>query len=113
MRNVVEFGKILFKVTLLGSVLFLVLRYWLQAMFYVPNCGEACAVPVLLAAIKPILAVAALVFIVLGIMDVSIQRWLFLRDMRMTKTEYKRERKDLEGDPLIAGARDAKGSGKT
>ncbi|TIV70119.1 MAG: translocation protein in type III secretion system, RhcU, partial [Mesorhizobium sp.] len=29
------------------------------------------------------------------------QRWLFLRDMRMTTTEYKREHKDLEGDPLI------------
>lgn len=105
MRNVVEFAKILFKVALLGSVLFLVLRYWLQAMFYAPNCGEACVVPLLLAAAKPILGVAALAFIVIGVTDVTIQRWLFLRDMRMTKTEYKRERKDLEGDPLIAGAR--------
>ncbi len=37
----------------------------------------------------------------IGILDVPIQRWLFLRDMRMTTTEYKREHKDLEGDPLV------------
>jgi type III secretion protein U len=45
--------------------------------------------------------VGALAFVVIGIIDVPIQRWLFLRDMRMTKTEYRREYKDLEGDPLI------------
>lgn len=30
-----------------------------------------------------------------------LQRWLFLRDQRMTKTEFKRERKDMEGDPIL------------
>ncbi len=105
MRNVVEFGKSLFKVTLLATVLFLVLRFWLQAMFHAHTCGESCVVPLLVAAAKPILAVAALAFIVIGVLDLSLQRWLFLRDMRMTRTEFKRERKDLEGDPHIIGAR--------
>lgn len=105
MRNVVEFAKGAFKVAVLGTVLFFVLRFWLQTMFYAPNCGETCIVPLLLAAAKPILAVAAIAFILIGILDISIQRWLFLRDMRMTKTEQKRERKDIEGDPLILSAR--------
>ncbi|WP_170937276.1 MULTISPECIES: EscU/YscU/HrcU family type III secretion system export apparatus switch protein [Rhodomicrobium] len=104
-RNVTEFAKSVFKVVLLGSVLFLVLRYWLQAMFHAPNCGEACVAPLLIAAAKPILAVAALAFITIGASDIALQRWLFLRDMRMTRTELKRERKDLEGDPLILSAR--------
>jgi type III secretion protein U len=105
MRSVVEFGKSLFKVALLGSVLFLVLRFWLRAMFHAPHCGQGCVVPLLLAAAKPIIAVAAFSFIVIGLVDIGVQRWLFLRDMRMTKTEQKRERKDIEGDPLILSAR--------
>jgi type III secretion protein U len=104
-RNVTEFAKSVFKVLLLAGVLFLVLRYWLQAMFHAPNCGESCIVPLLIAAAKPILAVAALAFILIGMSDIALQRWLFLRDMRMTRTEQKRERKDLEGDPLILSAR--------
>lgn len=103
MRSVVEFAKSLVKVTILGTVLFFVLRSWLQVMFHTPNCGEECLTPIIIAALKPIVAVAALAFILIGIMDVSLQRWLFRRDMRMTKTEMKRERKDQEGDPQIRG----------
>ena len=101
MRNVMEFAKAVFKVTFLGSVLFLVLRYWLQAMFYAPSCGEACIGPLLLAAAKPIIGTAALVFIIVGVLDTGIQRWLFRRDMKMTRSEMKRERKDMQGDPMI------------
>jgi type III secretion protein U len=105
MRNVVEFAKSAVKVAVLGTVFFLVLRAWLQSMFHAPNCGEHCLVPLLINALKPILAVAVLAFIAIGVFDTGLQRWLFLRDMRMTKTELKRERKDIEGDPLILGER--------
>ena len=105
MRNAVEFLKSGVKVLVLGSVLFVVLRVWLQSLFHAPNCGENCIVPLLFTALTPIVAVAALAFILIGILDTGLQRWLFLRDMRMTKTEHKRERKDIEGDPLILGER--------
>jgi type III secretion protein U len=105
MRNAVEFAKGVFKVAVLGTVFFFVLRAWLQSMFHAPNCGEHCIVPLLIDALKPIVAVAILAFIAIGILDTGLQRWLFLRDMRMTKTEQKRERKDIEGDPLILGER--------
>lgn len=105
MRNSVEFAKGALKVLILGTVFFLVLRSWLQPMFHLANCGESCIVPVLLSSLLPIAAVAALSFILIGFVDIRVQRWLFLRDMRMTKTEHKRERKDIEGDPLIMGER--------
>ncbi|MGF1619756.1 MAG: EscU/YscU/HrcU family type III secretion system export apparatus switch protein [Rhodomicrobiaceae bacterium] len=104
-RNVVEFAKSFTKVLILGTVLFLVLRSWLQPMFHAANCGEHCLGPLLLASLMPIVIVAALSFITIGFLDVRLQRWLFVRDMRMTKTEHKRERKDIEGDPLILGER--------
>lgn len=105
MRNVVEFLKGLIKVAVVGGALWLVLRSWLQPLLETPACGESCVVPLLVEAIKPILLVAILAFIVIGFFDIALQRWLFKRDMRMTKTELKRERKDLEGDPSIRGER--------
>lgn len=101
LRNVVEFVKSALKVAVLGTVFFFVLRTWLEPMFHAANCGEHCMVPLLIDALKPIIVVAVLAFIAIGIVDTGLQRWLFLRDMRMTKTEHKRERKDLEGHPLI------------
>jgi type III secretion protein U len=105
LRNVVEFAKGATKVVVLGTVFFFVLRAWLQSMFHAPHCGEHCIVPLLLDALKPIVAIAVFAFMAIGIFDTGLQRWLFLRDMRMTKTEQKRERKDVEGDPLILGER--------
>jgi type III secretion protein U len=101
MRNAVEFLKGLVKVVAVGVALWLVLRSFLQPLLETPSCGKFCVVPLLLEAIKPIIVVTLLAFIVIGFFDVGLQRWLFLRDMRMTKTEMKRERKDMEGDPHI------------
>ena len=105
MRNAVEFGKSAAKVAILGSVFFLVLRSWLAPMFHATTCGEGCLVPLLISSLMPIAAVAVLSFIMIGFVDMRLQRWLFLHDMRMTKTEHKRERKDIEGDPLILSER--------
>jgi type III secretion protein U len=90
LRNVVEFTKGLAKVVLLAGLFAFLLIAWLQPLFDAPGCAPSCLEPIIKAVLTP-----------LGIADVPIQRWLFLRDMRMTTTEYKREHKDLEGDPLI------------
>jgi type III secretion protein U len=105
MRNVVEFLKGIVKVVILGAALFFVLRGWVQPLFDVPACGFECTGVLVIAILKPIIGIAAFAFVVIGFFDMGMQRWLFLRDMRMTKTEYKRERKDIEGDPLIRGER--------
>lgn len=104
-RNLVEFMKGLLKVVILGAALFFVLRGWVQPLFEAPACGFDCTGALIIAILKPIIAIAAFAFVIIGFFDMGLQRWLFLRDMRMTKTEYKRERKDLEGDPLIRGER--------
>ncbi|MDX8502209.1 EscU/YscU/HrcU family type III secretion system export apparatus switch protein [Mesorhizobium sp. VK4C] len=101
LRNVIEFTKGLAKVVFLASLFVLILTAWLQPLFDAPGCGSSCLEPVVQAMLTPFGVAAALAFVVIGLIDVPIQRWLFLRDMRMTTTEYKREHKDLEGDPLI------------
>lgn len=101
LRNVIEFAKGLAKVVILATAFALVLSMWLQPLFDAPACGEPCLGPVLLAVAKPLAITAALAFLAIGLIDLPIQRWLFLRDMRMTRTEHKRERKSYEGDPFI------------
>jgi type III secretion protein U len=105
LRNVVEFAKGLLKVVVLAVAFWLAIRGFLQPLFEIPVCGEACLGPMMIATLKPLAITAAFMFVAVGLVDVLIQRQLFLRDMRMTRTEFKREQKDLEGDPLIRGER--------
>lgn len=104
-KNTVEFGKNFLKMLILAGVLFVVLRTSLRPLFHIANCGEQCLGPMLLNSLYPIAAVAVFAFIAIGFLDMPLQRMMFLREMRMTKTEQKRERKDIEGDPLILGER--------
>ncbi|MBT3181867.1 MAG: EscU/YscU/HrcU family type III secretion system export apparatus switch protein [Deltaproteobacteria bacterium] len=46
-----------------------------------------------------------IVFIMIAIIDLFVQRWNYKKQMRMTKEEVKREYKQDEGDPLIKSAR--------
>ncbi len=101
LRNVIEFVKGLAKVIFLSALFVVVLAAWLQPMFDAPACGASCTEPMIKAVLTQLGIAAALAFIVIGLIDAPIQRRLFLREMRMTTTEHKREHKDLEGDPLI------------
>lgn len=101
LRNVVEFAKGLAKVLFLACLFVAVLLTYLQPLFDAPGCGETCIGPMIKSVLTPLGVAAALGFILIGMIDVPLQRWLFLRDMRMTRTDFKREHKDLVGDPLI------------
>lgn len=45
------------------------------------------------------------VFFIIALIDMAVQRWNFMKNMRMTKDEVKREYKEDEGDPQIKGER--------
>jgi len=105
MRNVVEFAKSAAKLAILGTAFFVIQRAAIAPLFLVPACGVSCIATATLQTAMPLAATAAIAFLAIGIADLLIQRRLFLRDMRMTRTEFKRELKDLEGDPLIRGER--------
>jgi flagellar biosynthetic protein FlhB len=48
-----------------------------------------------------LLAVLAGVFALLAVLDYALQRWQFLRRMRMSRRELREEHKEREGDPRI------------
>lgn len=101
MRNLVEFLKGLFKVVALASAFYVVGRLALQALLSSSACGAGCIEATFHALLTPLVVTVILAFLLVGGLDILMQRWLFGRDMRMTRSEHKRERKDVEGDPLI------------
>ncbi len=105
LRNVIEFVKAILKVCALLTVIGLLAMGALHALLVAPQCGRDCIGQVLVATLKPVLIGIAAVLLVFALADMGLQRWLFLRDQRMTRTDMKRERKEQEGDPQIRSAR--------
>ena len=101
LRNLADLIKSVLKLLLIGTAAGVIIALSLQAMLEQPSCGLQCAAPLLRGLLRPLLVAVCGFFLVLGALDIGLQRWLFGRDMKMTKTEQKRERKEMDGDPLI------------
>lgn len=105
MRGIVEFFKSLVKMVALLVAMLVVYREGLPALMASSQCGFSCLEGVFIALIQPLIITVLVAFILVGALDVLMQRWLFRRDQRMTNTEKKREQKDMHGDPQIRQAR--------
>ena len=101
LRHLVELIKTLAKLAVTLTTAYLLLRGTLGLLVQEPFCGLGCAPSTLRALLQPLLIAACLGFLLIGACDIGVQRWLFVRDMRMTRSEQKRERKEQFGDPHI------------
>jgi type III secretion protein U len=104
-KNVIEFGKSLAKVIVLTAAFWSVLRGFIGPLFQTPSCGEACLGQMVVSTLQPLAVTAVIAFVIIGVLDMPLQRHLFLKEMRMSRTELKRERKDIDGNPLIKSER--------
>jgi type III secretion protein U len=100
-RNVLELLKSLIKLAVVICLVLRLIEGALQASVEIPVCGLSCGISLLGVVLKRLLLIMAGLFLVLGTLDIGIQKWLFMRDQRMTLTEQKRERKDSDGNPEI------------
>lgn len=94
-------GKTLVKLLLMAGVLGFVVISSVGSLVHAPACGLRCSVEALLIMAKTVLLAALPLLLLIGLADVLIQRWLYLKRQRMTKTEAKRERLEQDGNPLI------------
>ncbi len=82
-----------------------VLRGYIPPLFQTPSCGEGCLGQMVISTLQPLALTATIAFVVIGVLDMPLQRHLFLKEMRMSMTERKKEMKELEGNPLIKAER--------
>jgi type III secretion protein U len=101
LKNLVELVKSVLKTVLLSAAAIVLVLLGLETLVKGPVCGPECIALAFSEIVKPLFIAFALIFLLFALADVGVQKALFLRDMRMTKTEFKRERKDMEGDPTL------------
>ncbi|PPV07027.1 type III secretion system protein HrcU [Xanthomonas bromi] len=105
LRSLINLLKLAVKAILIGVVLWFGVRALMPMII-----GLAYETPLDIAqiawrALGMLLALAVLLFVLVGAADWSVQHWLFMRDKRMSKDEQKREYKESEGDPEVKGKR--------
>lgn len=82
------------------------LLYFLNALFWAPLCGvPECALGLSANVTSTLMVIVALILVVTAGFDIRISRALFRREHRMTKTEAKREQKEMFGSPEVRSAR--------
>jgi type III secretion protein U len=101
LRSTIDVMKRLIKLAVLVPVL------WVSIKSMLPLLSSAAYQPlgplmkVLWEVLLKLLTAAFFAYLILGIADFKIQKWLFKRQLRMSKDEIKRERKQQDGDPLM------------
>ena len=104
LRNIIDGLKIVLKFVAVLCTLILVVKSDVQFLVHLPACGPTCVPAAVKGMVWPLLLSAIFCFLILGCFDLGIQRLLFRREMRMTRTEQKKELKNSEGNPLIKRA---------
>jgi len=104
-KNFIEFIKALIKSMILLGVMGAIGWFGLRAVMEAPLCTEECIDDVLIVVALPLVFAALVLFIVSAIVDMTIQKMLFTREMRMTHSEMKREMKEIYGDPTLRRVR--------
>jgi type III secretion protein U len=102
-RTLTDGLKTLVKLALMGTLLAFTIRGMLPLL-----AGAASRPPAMMAALLwdlllKLMFTASAFIVVAAAIDFKLQRWLFLRDKRMSEEEVKREGKDLNGNPEIKG----------
>ncbi|MFM0553152.1 type III secretion system export apparatus subunit SctU [Paraburkholderia sediminicola] len=100
-RTLIELGKALLNAVILGFVMWVTIRSMMPLIVGSLYQTLPALSKLFWDLLLKLCAVAATVFVVIGAIDAKLQQALFLRQMRMSKDEVKRERKQQDGDPKI------------
>jgi type III secretion protein U len=100
-RNLLDVFKNATKFVIIAFIATDSIRGALAPLVEMPTCGLSCAAPVLSAALRALLGATAIVIVSFALLDLGIERWLYMRDQRMDHAEAKNEHKETEGNPEI------------
>jgi flagellar biosynthesis protein FlhB len=104
-KTLVQFVQMVLKTAIIGAAVVLVLLQILPDAIRVIHADVGAALEVVKTALMHVFIWCGSFFVLLGVVDLLFQRWQFMRDQRMSKTEVKRELKEDEGDQHIKAER--------
>lgn len=108
LKTLMETSLSMMKIVVIGFVLYLVIKSGFRDIIHDPSvCNIECLKSLLQALMIRLFMYILPLLLVLALLDYLVQKKHFLKEQMMSKEELKREFKDMEGDPLIKGARRA------
>ena len=104
-KNFVELIKSILKIIFLGYLIYLALRHNLGNLLLIPTCGLGCLLPIFGSLMGQVITYAIIAFIIVAAADYAFQKHDYIKNLKMTKDEVKREFKEMEGSPEIKSHR--------
>jgi flagellar biosynthetic protein FlhB len=101
MRTLFEGAKSVFKLVVLGSVLYVLVRDAIPGLVGLTAMEPKGYARMLVGLAGALLVKLVLVLLVIALLDLMFTRWEFAKRMRMSKRDIKDESKNREGDPRI------------
>lgn len=103
--TLVELVKNIVKVVLIFYLAYLVIQANLEQLLLTVTASLPESTRIAGALIASFMFRVFVLFTIIAILDVMVQRWHYKKQLRMTKEEVKREYKQDEGDPIIKSVR--------
>lgn len=100
-KSLVEFFKSTLKVSLLSLLVWTTLEGNLASLILLPGCGLNCVAPLVGLMLKQMMLICTLGFVLISAADYAFERYQHTKQLRMSKDEVKREKKEMEGSPEI------------
>jgi len=100
-QAVAELTKALFKLTVVGVVVYVTLSGTTEELLALPQESPAALLEMISTYVPRLLLYTGTVFLFLAMADYGFQLWQHEKGMRMSREEIKREHKENEGDPMV------------
>ena len=104
-KNLVELLKSVLKIAILGAAVAHVVWNGMPLLIGIVHCGVECIMPVLGRLFTELAVYVSLAFLVLAVADYAFQKLSYIKGLKMSKDEIKREYKESEGSPEIKSRR--------
>jgi flagellar biosynthetic protein FlhB len=101
MRTLFDAAKSLFKLAVLGAVLYVLVRDAVPGLLGLSSASPRSYARLLLALAAGLLIKLVLVMLVIALVDLVFTRWEYGKRMRMSKRDVRDESKNREGDPRV------------
>ena len=104
-RNLFNFAMNIIKMLSIGYVAFLIVKGFIGEFFAAEICGLPCIIWSAARALGWLFGILAALYIPVAVIDFIFQRYFYLKELKMTKEEVKKEYKEMEGNPEIKAHR--------
>ncbi|MBF0318688.1 MAG: type III secretion system export apparatus subunit SctU [Nitrospirae bacterium] len=105
LKNVMELVKNIIKITFLSILVYTVLKDSLPTLLYITYGNVDELTDTIKSITKILIIYVSIGYIIIAAVDFFFQKYMFMKQNKMTKEEVKQEYKEMEGDPQIKSKR--------